>query len=429
MYVSALKITNLRCFASADLDFIHPAQDTHEIANVTLLLGDNAAGKTTILRAIALAILGESLLYSGFVPDRLIRRTDHASPPRAVVQATCHLDSDESSDAAPKRFTTDLTRRGDFDAILGIERPDFEAALYDESSPHLFLVGYGATRRVETSDRVDLSAREKLRRNRYQRVATLFEEHVSLTPLSIWLPHLRETSRSRHAEVERLINAMLDGQARMTGAREGTDYLFEVNGVSAPFNALSDGYRAYIGWIGDLLYHMCQVCPTKTALHDLTGVVLVDEVDLHLHPDWQRTVVPRLSKALPRLQFVFTTHSPLVTGTLHTDNIRVVRVAPDGTSSIQRLRERAHGLGTDQLLLGGYFNLPSTRAPDVDDTLRDLSRRARAGDDDASVELLRTLVRGTDSIDESPIPAPEPRPRPAKPRKRPPKKTRRSSAG
>src|SRR5262249_27342902 len=94
------------------------------------------------------------------------------------------------------------------------------------------------------------------------------------------------------------------------------DYMFALDGQSLPFRALSDGYRAYIAWVADLIYHLCQCTPVKNQMTDLTGLVLVDEVDLHLHPSWQREVLGRISGALPRLQFVCTTHSPIVAGTL-----------------------------------------------------------------------------------------------------------------
>jgi len=63
-------------------------------------------------------------------------------------------------------------------------------------------------------------------------------------------------------------------------------------GVDLPFGALSDGYRAYIGLIGDMLFHLCEVCPPKERLTDLTGVVLIDECDFHLHPFLQRQLCP-----------------------------------------------------------------------------------------------------------------------------------------
>ena len=72
------------------------------------------------------------------------------------------------------------------------------------------------------------------------------------------------------------------------------------------------GYRAYIGWIADLLYHICMGAPSGRKLIDNRGIVLVDEIDLHLHPRWQVSLIPKLKQVFPKLQFVATTHSPMV---------------------------------------------------------------------------------------------------------------------
>ncbi|HEY2739714.1 MAG TPA: AAA family ATPase, partial [Thermoanaerobaculia bacterium] len=77
MYVRSLKIENLRCFESATVDLQFPAREQEtppELPNVNLLLGNNGAGKTTVLKAIALAVLGPILPSSGFVPYALVRR-------------------------------------------------------------------------------------------------------------------------------------------------------------------------------------------------------------------------------------------------------------------------------------------------------------------------------------------------------------------
>jgi predicted ATP-binding protein involved in virulence len=72
----------------------------------------------------------------------------------------------------------------------------------------------------------------------------------------------------------------------------------------------------------------------------MTGVVLVDDIDLHLHPSWQRTVVSKLASTLPRLQFIVTSHSPLVAGNLYAENIRVVSNEPDGRRSSSSTKSR-----------------------------------------------------------------------------------------
>jgi predicted ATP-binding protein involved in virulence len=129
--------------------------------------------------------------------------------------------------------------------------------------------------------------------------------------------------------------------------------------LAVPFPALSDGYRAFLGWVGDLLYHVCKTCPRGKNLVDNQGIVMVDEIDLHLHPEWQMTVVPTLSRALPNLQFIATSHIPLIVGSLEWMNIIVMAPEPDGASTATRLTQAVHGLDADQVLLTEFFGLES----------------------------------------------------------------------
>ena len=81
-----------------------------------------------------------------------------------------------------------------------------------------------------------------------------------------------------------------------------------------PFNSLSDGFRNMVAMVADMAHRACRLNPhlSKAAAKETPGVVLIDEIDLHLHPKWQRRVVADLQKAFPKLQFIATTHSPFI---------------------------------------------------------------------------------------------------------------------
>jgi AAA domain, putative AbiEii toxin, Type IV TA system len=153
---------------------------------------------------------------------------------------------------------------------------------------------------------------------------------------------------------------------------------------------LSDGYRAYIGWIGDMLFHLCMGAASGAKLIDTRGVVLVDEIDLHLHPAWQRVVLPTLSRALPNVQFIVTTHSPLVVGSLEATNLFTL-VEQDGAVTVKRLPEDVYGRSAEQILLSPYFGLDTTRAEGVSAELETLAQAAVDGDKGASMSYIRLL--------------------------------------
>src|SRR5207244_2723209 len=105
-----------------------------------------------------------------------------------------------------------------------------------------------------------------------------------------------------------------------------------------------------------------------------------------------------LAKTLPNLQFILTTHSPIVTGTLQWQNIHVMETDEEtGASTVRQIEEDVHGLNADQVLVSSYFGLRSSRAPGVVNELRELSRRARSGDPDAALEFLRALSTGAET--------------------------------
>jgi hypothetical protein len=101
--------------------------------------------------------------------------------------------------------------------------------------------------------------------------------------------------------------------------------------------------------------------------------------------------VPNIALAFPHMQFVFTTHSPIVAGTVQSENIVACRVSEGGISRLQKVDASIHGLNAEQILLSSYFQLPSTRAIGVESELRQMARRAMGGDDDAALAYLNAL--------------------------------------
>ena len=254
-----------------------------------------------------------------------------------------------------------------------------------------FILGYGATRRVESIDHMN-SQTSKRRGLRYHRVAGLFEEYINLFPMGAWIPELKKSSKARYDEVDSLLSRVLPDDTTFLGRFEENEPLFKHRGLTLPFGALSDGYRSFIGLVADILYHLKNACPKSHGLADLAGCVIIDDVDLNLHPSWQRIVVTTLATAFPRLQFILTSHSPIVAGTLHAMNVRVVE-----DKSVMQLTESIHGLSPDQILISSYFNLSSTRSPAAEKRLAKLSEEvAQHGDPTKAIAFLKQLSKGNE---------------------------------
>ena len=101
---------------------------------------------------------------------------------------------------------------------------------------------------------------------------------------------------------------------------------------------LSDGIRSMIGLVADIAYRAIKLNPhLENAPEQTSGIILIDEIDMHLHPKWQQTVLPDLLQAFPRMQFIVTTHSPQVLTTVKKEQIRILddnRVVTPSSSTL-----------------------------------------------------------------------------------------------
>ena len=430
MYIENIEMSGFRCFEQSKCAFYYQgkgaASTAPRLPNVNLVLGNNGTGKTTVLRGLALAVLGTILQSAGFRPYMLVRRSgprfDQQDPPQgknAVIQAKIQLHHQDSllsgvsTIEQNNKLTGSVTaqaivqRKFTTETIVSTARVNTAKwePLFDDFSPAFFMIGYGASRRTGSAETYDPSVVERARSPRYQRIAGLFEESITLIPISRWWSTMRKQGRME-AAIE-LINGLLPNGIRINieESVNGNEVLFAMREIPLPFQALSDGYRTLIGFVADLLYNLAQVAPPEIDLTSLHGVVLIDELDLFLHPAWQRIIVDKLAKTFPNLQFFITTHSPILTGTLQYNNIIITEQDEEnGEATLQRSHERVFGLSADQVLGSPYFGLTTSRAPAAEDRLRELAQRSSKGDEKATEDYMRLLAEGFSIGDITTIP-------------------------
>jgi energy-coupling factor transporter ATP-binding protein EcfA2 len=411
MYVDTIRIENFRTFRFAEIELLHPGRTRQELKkafpihevlypNINLILGNNGTGKSTFLKALALTCLGP--VVTQVKPDRLVRREPGAPAAlkrplatakgrvpdlpstRAIIKAGFIPNLQDHMAKSVKRIDSRIRidRTDTFEEAKYLEKVKKEwHPIFSESSDAMFFVGYGANRRSEDKERFDPSARKGASHARARRVMSLFDDTYSLVPLTAWLPRVHAVNKGRYTQVMRLLQRIVgEGHWTFTGEMERGEYLFKRGNQLVPFPALSDGYRAFYGWLGDLLYHVCETASRGKKLVDNSGIVMIDEIDLHLHPSWQMEVLPRLSKELPNIQFIATTHSPLVVGSLQWVNLVVLEPGDAQSSTLVRKNIPVHGLDADQVLVTAFFGLGTTRATAQAVHLKTLSTRAGEGD-------------------------------------------------
>ena len=194
--------------------------------------------------------------------------------------------------------------------------------------------------------------------DRWEAYDSSLDPDLDEAPLLQWLQDemLGDVSRRDRGEPERFFHkAVLEAAVRATLGVENAWYdatlrnpvvRFE-DGHAARWSELSDGYHVFIALVADIARRavMLNQFDGADAPARVEGVVLIDELDLHLHPRWQRVALPRLRAAFPRLQLVVTTHSPQV---LSSAENRQVRRLVDG--KLQEGRVFVEGRDTNAIL-------------------------------------------------------------------------------
>lgn len=379
MYLETCTIKNIKCFEEITLDFKNP-DGSVRLWNV--IIGENGTGKTTLLKAIAIALLGEKAA-SVLLPRP--RGWVRAGKESGVIQARIRLSQDDTEAGGENMI---LNRRlgkpidvgysileGTSDLFGGSGPTIIEQSEYDEDrlfegrsdeSLGWLAAGYGSFRRMTGNHKRASEISEY--QNREARFVTLFRESEDLMSCVDWLLDIdnisRDENNSKHGfakKIRDLVIEILNGhilpeevKLSSVGSRGiffRTPYADEVSIFD-----LSDGYRAIISMILDILRHTSQT-HGEFLLHypdwreRLEGVILIDELDVHLHPRWQRQVGPSLRNCFPKLQFIITTHSPFIPQSA--DNYGLYVLYEDSATQSVQLKQddvSVRGWRADQIL-------------------------------------------------------------------------------
>jgi predicted ATP-binding protein involved in virulence len=379
-----------------------PRAEGVRFPNVNVVLGANGVGKTTLLKAAALAALNPILgQQTGFRSYQLVRNSAQDQK-RGIKHRSSYLQGhlvlhrdielSNNNFIQEVRFKLRIYRTEDEENISGSKlttgKNHEDIFVFSIENKSLFSVAYGAMRRVERLPSYEMEAQNKQYSYRYSRMANLFDSRVVLTPLVSWLPQLPKREKKQILE---LFTSLMPAKLEFSDSIDGREFSFYHNKILVPFDALADGHRSYIGWVSDLLYHLHRANPKN--VQDVHGVVLVDEVDLLAHPTWQRTIVPDLSKAFPKLQFIVTTHSPIVAASVEAANLFILEPGRNGTARLTRPDAEVYGLNAQQVL-HEVFGMDSTRAPGFQKELQKLAKKSRAGDRAAARALTQGLAFG-----------------------------------
>ena len=161
----------------------------------------------------------------------------------------------------------------------------------------------------------------------------------------------------------------------------------EKDGQLLTVNQLSDGEKCLIAMVSDLARRMAIANPTGNPLNG-EGIILIDEIALHLHPRWQRMIVPRLLEVFPNCQFMISTHSPHVLTHIQPENIFLLKWV-DGNITAQRPSE-SYGKNVDRIL-EDLMDLDTTRPTQVSNDLHRIYEMIDSNDLDEAKQQIATI--------------------------------------
>lgn len=335
-----IRIQNFKGVAKLDLEIPHADADETG-APCMMLLGENSTGKSTTLQAIAMAMMGAPMRERmGISPEDFLPREVSGWQLDDTVMPEVILDFDTGE---PVRLQIDpLTKR-----FIGDEQPT------------MMLMSFGSRR---------FFGKEGVRRQPASTLRSLFDPFAKLQHPGRWLQGLAPDAFDALARALREV-LVLQPQDRIGRDEEGRLFV-HAHGRDTPLERLSDGYRSLIAMVLDIMRDMLKAWGD---LENARGLVLIDEIETHLHPRWKLRVVSALRKAMPNVQFVATTHDPLCLRGMRADEVQVfVRDEANRIEVLSGLPD-VRGLRAEQLLTSDYFGLASTADPDVESALAHLA--------------------------------------------------------
>ena len=363
--IKTLAIRNFKSISTLDLDLTHASALS---GDWTCIAGVNGAGKSAVLQAIALVLLGDrlSLVVGDQWLDRARRRTGDDGED-AEIRALVQIGEETLELVLPiGAGRIDLEK-----AIPDSQRRDKVKAFWDERERHHLLLSYGAGRNL--SEYVD--SRHGTKSDDVRRQMTLFDPLTQVASVDVLLEQA-----PKHAPIlkllKRLLSIVLEGSSLEVAPNHET-LRFLVDGAVVEAAELPDGFRATIAWLADLCAAWCAKAPHEAQSGDpaqIRAIVLIDEIDLHLHPSLQRVLVPRLRKALPNVQWIVTTHSPLVLSSF--DKNELVLLDAKAPGGIRLLDRQILGFTMDEVY--DWLMETKPRSAALDDKLENGMEKADA---------------------------------------------------
>ena len=400
MHVHSLLIDSIKAFERIQLEFARPDQSGKNLyAGMNVFVGGNSSGKSSLLKCLAMALSGPTVANQLLItPAGWVRR----GASKGLIELKLSWDSnvdtfrikggipsvetfyagivfealenENSTTLKEKHYTTPNRTK-----VRSAERGPWHL-----SADGWFLGAYGPLRRLTGSSTEAL--RYALGQGKLGSCVTLFREDAALSESETWLKQEHARALEKKSENKNPSSLVEDVQAFLNDgllpngfqiSRITVDHVFMTtpNGGELPLRDLSDGCRSAYALMLDIIHNMAVTYGhenlfVRDSVNRLVvnrpGVILIDELEAHLHPSWQRVICEWLKTRFPLVQFFVTTHSPLIVQAADPGGIFVLPLPTETEAgkSVRRLKPHEQEkivLGrAEKVLLGEAFGLERT---------------------------------------------------------------------
>jgi len=439
MYLRHLQVRNVKLLRDVEIDFVgldgHPRM-------WTVIVGENRLCKTTLLQTIAAAACGADR-GTQLVTDVVASWPDLRRPVPLEIDATFGFSETRharrqypglDAPSSPPRLRSHLALDPSKRVFSGEATYQLSEAAHEQSPGQdrdpltearasglrdWFVAAYGPSRLLSTSGMTRRQNEPSV-----DRLRSLFGENLIGTGFIELLGEELGHAFARVLQSVFITGGLLPhvtalelrGRGGIRSVKDLTEAqrfemdLEDTNGkrIRVPATWLSQGYQTLIAWLADVVGQILLESDGPIEAAEMEGTVLIDEIDLHLHPTWQLGLIPALKKVFPRLQFIATTHSPMVLPGLAAEEVIVL--SPDEEGSVQATpSSRSPALLTGSELLDAFFEIRRLHPSPLGDKMHRYGQLAtdptRTVEEDAEMRSLRSeLVSAGVEFDWEPVP-------------------------
>lgn len=381
MRFNSIAITNMRLIGNVTKKLSFPKDK-----NVIILLGDNGFGKTTVLDAMATAIAPYSMQFPGISDFQLSEMDVHINRYGKMADyltVDAELE-DENGTMASIRYRKGISNppKANYELLKKAAIHCKEAIIGGQTDVHIPVFAYYGTGRgqfevparkrgfAQTYERWDCYKNALMPATDFKRFFGWFdlmedEERRMKEKLKDWNYKSPVLNAVRNA-LSGFINSFQNPRIETKPLRFVMDRIEKDGNIhELRIEQMSDGYKIVISMVADLAARMAEANPSMPNPLIGKGIVLIDEVDLHLHPLWQRIILKQLSHTFPNIQFVVSTHSPIIV--VGASNIaQIVNLSSEKDEMNSGVNTGSIG----QVLLSDWFGLQSLFPPEWDEKIK-----------------------------------------------------------